>query len=42
MPMPRVVIINYQLFLVHKIEVKNLLLLSTQVNKVSQAVNEVC
>ena len=42
MPMPHVVIINYQLFLVHKIEVKNLLLLSTQVNKVSQVVNEVC
>ena len=33
------VIINY--FLIHKIEVKNLIS-STQVNNVSQEVNEVC
>ena len=40
MSMRHPVIINNSL--VHKIEVKNLLLLSTQVNKVSQIVNEVC
>ena len=40
MSMRRAVIINYY-FLVHKIEIKNLIS-STQVNNVSQIVNEVC